>query len=111
MELPRSISTMSVGRAGGRRNKFAASTVPENPAPTITRVFRMVEKSTKPPAYEGVRGVASSANIWQTWSNGPLLRARGSDGTQQQIHLLLRLRGVSHRDCRVGGHQFAPRDA
>ena len=44
---------MSVGVAGGRRNRFAASTVPENPAPTMTRVFRMAEKSIKPAGYEG----------------------------------------------------------
>jgi hypothetical protein len=30
--------------------------VPENPPPTMTRVFRMPEKSIKPAAYEGYTG-------------------------------------------------------
>jgi len=40
----RSMSTMSARSAGGRRSRLAASTVPENPAPTITKVFRMLWK-------------------------------------------------------------------
>ena len=44
MELPRSMSTMSAPPDGGRRSRLAASTVPENPAPTITKVLRILWK-------------------------------------------------------------------
>ena len=51
-----------------RRNRFAASTVPEKPAPTIMTVFRILENSTKLPQSDRrrqkvVRGTDSSANI------------------------------------------------
>ena len=38
MAVPRSINTICVGTDGGRRNKLAANTLPQNPAPTMTMV-------------------------------------------------------------------------
>ncbi len=50
---------VSAARAGARRSRLAASTVPENPAPTITKVFRILwkfyqAKTARRPCGEGI---------------------------------------------------------
>src|SRR5450631_1278633 len=109
MELLRSISTMSAPSAGRRRSRLTVSTVPEKPAPTIIRVFRIpwkfyqgpktrrpCEECILPLTFDPVRGQIAHSK-----------RARGNDATQQ-IQLLLRFRGLSHRGERADGGQFQP---
>src|ERR1700733_10067789 len=101
MAEPRSISTISVGSRGGRRSKFAASTVPLKPAPTMTRVLRIVN-STK-------RVFHSFANILQnSWSNSASNSREGQAHATQQINLLRGLRGLSRGDRRPGGRRAEP---
>src|SRR3979490_2496172 len=40
------MSTMSVAAAGGLRRRLPASTVPQNPPPTMAMVLRILENST-----------------------------------------------------------------
>src|SRR5579872_6984804 len=107
MAAPRSIRTISAPCGGGRRRRLAASTVPENPAPTITKVFRILGNSTKATSQKIVRETCSSANIPpDSWSNSAFSKkARCNDATQQ-IQLLLRFRRLSDRGRGADGDQF-----
>src|SRR6202789_3591516 len=71
MAGPRSTRTMSVATVRGRRSRLTASTVPQKPPPTMTRVLCIVENSTK-------QVNDSFANILRdSWSNTRRIPAKG----------------------------------
>ena len=97
-----------VGRsAGGRRNRLAASTVPENPAPTITKVFRILWKfyQAKPARRPCGKGILRLTFGRIRGQIAQFIRARCNDATQQ-IQLLLRFRGLSDHGGRADGRQI-----